>query len=104
MAFIDAHREDYGVESICRVLPIAPSTYYTHKGREADPEKHPPRRRQDEALKDEIDRIWNENFGVYGVRKVWASLKREGWQVARHALLSSRHPLPDRTGWHPDDS
>ncbi len=83
MAFIDAHREAYGVESICRVLPIAPSTYYTHKGREADPEKRPPRHRQDEALKDEIDRIWNENFGVYGVLKVWESLKREGWQVAR---------------------
>ncbi len=66
VAFIDAHRDDYGVESICRQLPIAPSTYYEHKARDADPERFPPRVRHDRALLPEIRRVWDENFRVYG--------------------------------------
>ena len=82
-AFIDDHRDDYGVESICRVLPIAPSTYYEHKAREADPSRLPARARRDAVLGAEIDRVWHENRRVYGARKVWRQLNREGMEVAR---------------------
>ena len=83
MAFVDEHRGDYGVESICSVLPIAPSTYYEHKARQADPSRVPPRVRRDVMLRDEIERVWNDNFQVYGARKVWRQLVREGRKVAR---------------------
>ena len=83
ITFIDDHRHGYGVESICRVLPIAPSTYYKHVGRRADPGLAPPRARRDRMLKDEIRRVWEENFQVYGADKVWKQLKREGIVVAR---------------------
>ncbi len=82
-AFIDAHREVYGVEPICRVLPIAPSTYYEHAARRLDPGRLPPRARRDARLSVEIRRVFNENFGVYGVRKVWRQMLREGFDVAR---------------------
>ena len=81
--FIDAHRDAYGVEPICRVLPIAPSTYYEHAARRLDPGRLPPRARRDARLSIEIRRIFNENFGVYGVRKVWRQMRREGFEVAR---------------------
>lgn len=81
--FIDEHRDVYGVEPICNVLPIAPSTYYAHKAREADPELRPARARRDEELRGEIRRVWEANFQVYGVRKLWRQLKREGITVAR---------------------
>ncbi len=83
VSFIDDHREEYGVEPICAVVPIAPSTYYEDKAREADPERAPPRVRRDVTLRDEIRRVWDENFRVYGVRKVWRQLNREGITVAR---------------------
>ena len=83
MAFIDDHRGQYGVEPICRVLPIAPSTYYLCKTREADPEKRPVRARRDEHLRREVHRVWQENREVYGVRKIWRQLNREGIRVAR---------------------
>jgi len=83
VALIDAHREHYGVESMCRVLPIAPTTYYEFKARERDPERQPARYHRDEALKPEITRVWNENFQVYGARKVWKQLKRESMPAAR---------------------
>ncbi len=76
IAFIDEHRAVYGVEPICRVLPIAPSTYYAHAARRADPEKLPRRAKRDAALQVEIRR-------VYGVRKVWRQMRREGIVVAR---------------------
>ena len=82
-AFIDEHRDTYGVEPICRVLPIAPSTYYTHAARQVDPELQPDRWWRDEALCVEIRRVWDENKQVYGVRKVWRQLCREGYRVAR---------------------
>ncbi len=82
-AFIDEHRAVYGVEPICRVLPIAPSTYYAHAHCQAAPERRSPRTRRDEVLSGHIQRVWEENFQVYGVRKVWRQLKREGVVVAR---------------------
>ena len=82
-AFIDEHREAYGVEPICRVLPIAPSTYHEHAARRADPSRAPARERRDAELCREIRRVFAENFGVYGVRKVWRQMKREGFDVAR---------------------
>lgn len=81
--FIDDHREAYGVEPICKVLPIAPSTYYEHAARKADPEQLPARLRRDEVLCTQVQRVWSENFAVYGVRKVWRQLRREGFDVAR---------------------
>lgn len=83
IAFIDAHRDAYGVESICEQLPIAPSTYYEHKARERDPTRVPPRVRRDGELKVDIQRVWRENFEVYGVRKVWRQLNRENIAAAR---------------------
>ncbi len=83
IAFIDAHRAVDGVEPICRVLPIAPSTYYAHAARQADPSKAPARSRSDTVLREAIRRVWDVNFQVYGVRKVWRQLRREGIDVAR---------------------
>ncbi|AYO84724.1 IS3 family transposase [Methylobacterium brachiatum] len=83
VAFIDDHREAYGVEPICRVLPIAPSTYHAHAARRADPGKLPARARSDAVIMVEIRRVFEENFHVYGVRKVWRQLGREGIAVAR---------------------
>ena len=82
-AFIDDHRDAYGVEPICSVLPIAPSTYYEHKARQADPSRLSRRSRRDAALMVEIERVWNENRQVYGARKVWRQLHREGFPAAR---------------------
>jgi len=81
--YIDDYRGRFGVEPICRVLPIAPSTYYEMKARERDPGRLPPRAIRDEELRPEIRRVHAENYGVYGARKVWKQLKREGFRVAR---------------------
>ena len=81
--YIDDHRERFGVEPICAVLPIAPSTYYEQKAREHDPDRRPARAIRDEALKPQIQRVWDENFRVYGAQKVWTQLNREGLTVAR---------------------
>src|SRR5438445_12714559 len=78
IAFIDDHRGAYGVEPICRVLPIAPATYRTHAARRADPAKLPARSRRDLVLAAEIRWVFEANFRVYGVRKVWRQLGREG--------------------------
>ena len=83
MAFVDAQRDRYGVEPICSVLPIAPSTYYEQKARERDPELLPPRVRRDAELKEEIRRVHAEHHDVYGAEKVWTQLGREGIRVAR---------------------
>ena len=82
-AFIDTHRDVYGVEPICAVLPIAPSTYYQCKVREGDASRCAPRERRERQLGEDIRRVWEENFRVYGVRKVWRQLHREGIVVAR---------------------
>jgi putative transposase len=83
VTFIDDHRAVYGVEPICRVLPIAPSTYYTHAARRADPELMSARAKRDASLSEQIRRVFRENFEVYGANKVWRQLLREGIQVAR---------------------
>src|SRR6266576_2478819 len=83
IAFIDAHRDAYGVESICAQLPIAPSTYYEHKRRQIDPSRVPARVRRDGELRGSIRRVWDDNFQVYGARKVWRQLNREQIPVAR---------------------
>ncbi len=83
VSFIDDHRADYGVESICEQLPIAPSTYYEHKAREADPTRLPARVQRDRELSVEIQRVHAESFDLYGARKVWRQLNREHIPVAR---------------------
>jgi transposase InsO family protein len=83
VAVIDAHWDAYGVEPICQVLPIAPSLYYERHARQRDPEGRPPRACRDERLSREISRVWHQEHEVYGVRKVWKQLRREGEPVAR---------------------
>jgi transposase InsO family protein len=83
IAFIDAHREAYGVEPICGVLPIAPSSYHEHVRQRHDPARLSARARRDLELKPDILRVFAENFDVYGVRKVWRQMKREGFDIAR---------------------
>jgi putative transposase len=83
VAFIDEQRGAHGVEPICQQLPIAPSTYYEHKAREADPERLPDRAKRDAKLRVEIDRVWKENLSVYGAKKVWRQLCREEVAAAR---------------------
>ncbi len=83
VTFIDEHRDEHGVEPICEQLPIAPSTYHEQKAREVDPSHLPDRAVRDAALRAEIERVWKENFGAYGARKVWHQLGREGTEVAR---------------------
>ncbi len=81
--FIDDHKEVHGVEPICRVLPIAPSTYREHRRKALEPKLRAPRVKRDEELSEEIRRVWTENRGLYGYRKVWRQLLREGVTVAR---------------------
>jgi hypothetical protein len=81
--YIDSHRERFGVEPICKVLPIAPATYYQHKALERNPYRRSDRAKRDERLEPEIERVWEENFEVYGVKKVWRQMNREGFSVAR---------------------
>ena len=82
-AFIDEHRGEYGVESICRQLPIAPSVYYEHKARVRDEGRKPFRFHHDAYLSVEVKRVWDRSKQRYGARKVWKELHREGKFVAR---------------------
>jgi transposase InsO family protein len=82
-AFIDEHRDTYGVEPICKELPIAPSTYHAHAALCADPSRLSARAQRDAVMRSEIRRVWDENFQIYGVRKVWRQLRREGFTIAR---------------------
>jgi putative transposase len=81
--FIEEQRLLYGVEPICKVLPIAPATYYEHRARSRDPDRRSGRAKRDEALSAEIRRVWEVNYAVYGAEKVWRQLRREGRDVAR---------------------
>ena len=102
IAFIDDHRETHGIEPICKVLPIAPSTYHAHVARRADPAKRSARAKRDAALKPEVRRVFDDNFQVYGVRKVWRQLRRENQDVARCTVErlmrrpTMRLPVADR--------
>lgn len=83
IAFIDDHRDKHGVEPICDMLPIAPATYYEHLAKRADPARQSGRAKRDEELRPHIQRVFDGNWQVYGVRKVWRQLRREGLDVAR---------------------
>jgi putative transposase len=83
VAFIENHKAEYGVESICQQLPIAPSTFYEQKAREADEDRLPQRAKRDRELSIDIQRVWCENFRVYGARKIWLQMNRESIRVAR---------------------
>jgi len=82
-AYIDQNRSVYGVEPICEVLQIAPSAYRRHAARRRDPSLRSQRAQRDEQLTANIQRVWQENYGVYGADKVWRQLNREGICVAR---------------------
>jgi putative transposase len=116
--FIDAHREGYGVEPICAVLPIAPSTYYEQKARQADPSRLPARTHRDAALRPEITRVYQATRCRYGAKKVWMELLRESRVVARctvarlykslglHGVVRGRHvktTIPDGLAERPLD-
>jgi transposase InsO family protein len=83
MDFIDQHRDRFGVEPICKVLPIAPSTYFAHAACRRNPELRSDRAKRDAALIPEVQRVYRENFEVYGARKVWHQMRREDFDVAR---------------------
>lgn len=83
MAFIDANREELGIEPICRELAIAPSSYHEHAARLANPDKHSSRARRDDVIRQQIRGVHDASFGLYGSRKVWHQLRREGTKVAK---------------------
>ena len=93
VAFLDAHRDVDGVESICAPLPIAPSTYYAHKAQQRDPSRRSVRAQHDATLCVEIRRVWEAHFRVYGADKVWRQLGREGIHVARGTVERLRRRL-----------
>ena len=78
MGYIDTHKDEFGVEPICRVLQFAPSTYYAAKSRPRSP-----RAVSDALLGEHIKRVHEDNYAVYGVRKVWRQLRREGETAGR---------------------
>lgn len=83
MPLLDILRDKHGVGPVCRELDIAPSVYYWHQQQRRYPEKRSERARRDDQLKQEIQRVYDANYGVYGVRKVWRQMLREGFCVAR---------------------
>lgn len=82
-AYVDLHRDAYGVEPICKVLQIAPSAYRRHAARQRDPSLRSDRAKRDATLMPKIERVWQANLRVYGADKVWKQLNREGVTVAR---------------------
>ncbi len=86
IAFIDDHCGAYGVEPICKVLSIAPSTYFDHRAKQMDPARLSARVRRDAALRPTINRVFQDNLKVYGARKVWLQMNREGVSVARYTV------------------
>jgi hypothetical protein len=99
ISFIDEHCGVFGVEPICRLLPIAPSTYYENVTKRLDVDRLSSRARSDIGLKIEIRRVFEQNFRVYGVRKVWRQLKREGFNVARCTVARLMRSM-DLQGYH----
>ena len=93
VAFIDHHRQALGIEPICRTLQFAPSAYYERKRQSAAPELRSPRQKTDDALRAAIRRVWEDNFEVYGARKVWRQLRREGYDVARCTIERLMHEM-----------
>jgi len=118
VSFIDEHRDEYGVEPICSQLPIAPSTFYDHQRKRDHPDRRSERAKHDDVLCLDIQRVWEENFRVYGARKVWRQLNREDIPVARctvERLMQQlglegarrgrrcRTTIPDTAAAHPAD-
>jgi hypothetical protein len=95
IAFIDDHRGAYGIEPICKLLPIAPFTYHAHAAPRADPARAAGRARRDAELRAEIWRVHEVNFRVYGARKVGVSSAARG---SRWFCQLSRQVGPDRRG------
>ncbi len=91
VAFVDQFRNMYGVEPICAVLPIAPSTYFLRKAQQQDPTMRSARAQRDDELRAAIQRVWNDNQQVYGPRKVWKQLRRDGLRVARCTIERVMH-------------
>ena len=83
ISFIDQYKGIYGVEPICKQIPIASSTYYEQKPHQQEPERQPLRVQRDRVLMAEIRRVWEDNRCVYGVRKVWRTMKQEGITASR---------------------
>ncbi len=83
MSFIDSHREELGIEPICRELAVAPSSYHAHAARLADPAKRSARARRDDEIKEQIGQVHEASSGLYGTRKVWHQMRREGSKVAK---------------------
>jgi putative transposase len=84
--FMEDHHDNYGIEPMCRVLRIAPSTWYARKAQKADPGKRSDRAKADDAMSLKIRQVFEDNFGVYGVRKVWHQLRRQGEDVGRDTV------------------
>ena len=82
-AFIDEHGDRFEVEPICRVLQVTPSMYWRHSARQKNPALRCPREQRDEVLAGHIQRVWQDNFQVYGANKIWHQLNREGIRVTR---------------------
>ena len=83
MSYVDANAKELGIEPICRELAIAPSSYHEHAARLADPGKRSTRARRDDGIRGQIGRVHEASFGLYGTRKVWHQLRREGIKVAK---------------------
>jgi len=92
MAFIDARREELGIEPICQELAVAPSSYHQHAARLADPGKRSARARHDDELKEHIRRVHEDSFGLYGSRKVWRQLLRDGVTIAKCTVEPHESP------------
>lgn len=82
MPLLDFLRSEHGAGSVCHELNIAPSTYYRYREHQLPPDKRSQRDQRDDLLKREIQRVYDENYSVYGVRKVWRQLQPEGFKVA----------------------
>ena len=82
-AFVDQHRHTYGVEPICKVLQIAPSSYRRHVACQRKPELRCARAKRDDTLMVQVQQVWQNNLQVYGADKVWHQMNREGIKVAR---------------------
>jgi transposase InsO family protein len=91
--FVEENGAEYGVEPICRMLEIAPSTFYEHRCRRRDPGRLPARAKRDAVLRGEIDRVWHENRCVYGAHKVWKQLNREDVPAARCTVERLMHDM-----------
>ena len=97
--FIQSNKALYGVEAICKILPISPSTYYRQLDLTENPEKRSKRDLHDQHYADQIKRIWQESAGRYGIRKVWKQLKQEGYSVARSTVSRLMQQLEIQGVW-----